>query len=623
MLQLIREKAKGWIAWVIVGLISIPFALWGINYYFDGPSDPVVARVDDAEITRSQYERAFQSYQRRLVSIFGADADQLANSSEVKNRVMNSLVDEQLMFEFAQTEKIRVTEKELMDQIRDVSAFYDDDVFSLERYNEVLRYQGINAEAYEAQTASQIVMNKPVDSARQSGFITQTAQESWYRLAKESRTVEYVRLDTTSYLSDVELTDQEVESYFQEQRDAYFFPEKVRVHYVELNRSALDSGEISKTDLSDYFQNNASMYQVDERRKIRHILLKADSAALAQELYEKLQSDTDFEELVTSHSQDLATRSSGGELGYVSKDELDEPLASAVFALENGQVTQPVETEFGFQLVKVTEIQPIRGASFDEVRDQVEADVRNEQQEAAFIDLSERLADVSYESSDSLEPVSDELGLTIKKSDWIVAGKESSDEVLNNGAITTAIFSDDVHNRGNNSEVIELTSEKLIVLRVAAKEPRRLKSLTEAKADVELALKSLKAYQLAKNKADEALKQLNEGKTLGDLATELGVAVIESDLSRNSPERDADPQYLQSVFAARQPSTEQKRSYWLHENTGSSVFVSEYKSQFSPTSAAMLESDKTAIQRLHQDNEATAFVDSVRGLSEIWLADTL
>jgi peptidyl-prolyl cis-trans isomerase D len=465
MLQTIRERAQGWIAWAIVILISIPFALWGIQSYLGVGSEPVAATVDGLEITQRQLDMSYQDTRMRLRERLGsAYRPELFDERTMRAQVLERMIQETLVLQVAREMGLRASDQELRTAIMTNPAFQREGRFDNATYERMLDLQGMRAPQYEDSLRQRIVGTQLERAMLASVLATDKEVADAVRLDRQERRVSYVRVPKTEVASDEPVSDAEIESYHAANPERFKTPERVRLSYLVLDANEIDQGQTpDESALRQRYEEEKQRFTKPERRRARHILITLDTGADAEaeaaaqarieEIRGRIAAGEDFAELARTLSEDPGSAGQGGDLGFFQEGLMDAAFDHAAFALAQGELSAPVRSQFGYHLIEVTEIEEGEVKPFEEVREQLIAEATRSNAEGLFFDWAERLANLAYENPDSLQPAADALGLSVETSDWVT--RSGGEGILANPKVIAAAFSDDVLKEGLNSELIE------------------------------------------------------------------------------------------------------------------------------------------------------------------------
>jgi len=480
MLMDIREKIRGWIAYVIVGLISIPFVLWGVGEYIGGGSDATVAEVDGEPISARELDRAFA--ERRAQMVAQSDRQLTAEMFEqmgVKQQVLDELINERLLVNFVREQGYVIPNDVVAAVVRGIPAFQQDGAFDRETYERRVAQQGMTVEQFENDIRRDQLFGTLDRALVGSAFVTDPEVRQIVALRDQIREVGMVRIDRQAVAEALEAPSaDELRAYYDEHAQAFERPEQVRLAYVELTPDELASTqEVSDAALQAAYDDFRSRESNEEVRRARHILIElpreADAAdvdaareTLAQARQAIVSGESSFAEKAQELSDDASSREDGGDLGRVREGDIAESFDQAVGSLAAGEVSEPVRTPFGWHLIQVYEVEQAPVPPLEEVRDRLVEDLRRDAGERAYYDAAEQLASVSYEQPDSLVPAAEAVGLSIQESDWIA--RNSGDGIGQHAEVREAAFDEGVLDEGFNSQLIELGPNHAVVVRVEA-----------------------------------------------------------------------------------------------------------------------------------------------------------
>jgi len=531
MLQEIRERAQGWIAWAIVILITIPFALWGIQSYLGVGGETVVAKVDGTKITEQQFNRNVQRTRMQLRDRLGAAYDpEVFGGPQLREQVLNGMIRDAVLLDASLAMGLRVSDQAVQASILAEPAFQVDGRFDNDTYNRVLRLQGLTPAAYEDQLRQRLLTSQLGRAVAATAFATPSMVDESTRLLRQQRDLTYLQLPQEDFLPETPPTDEQIQAYYDAHQSEFATPEQVRVSYLLLDAKQLAGpGEAVDDDsLRAEYEKRIDEFTEPEQREIRHILLTvpadADDAqadAVKQRiiaLRERILNGEDFADVAKEASEDPGSADAGGDLGLVPRGMMDPAFEQAAFSLPENTVSEPVRSRFGYHLIEVTDIQGGETKPFEEVRDQLASEAAAGESEGIFFDVAEQLANLTYESPDSLVPAAEALDLKVQTSDWF--GREGGEGIFASPKVTAAAFSEDVLEMGNNSELIEPDPEALraIVLRVDEHRPASVQPLEEVRDDIVARLQEQLAADAALTAAESMVQRLQAGAALGEVA---------------------------------------------------------------------------------------------------------
>ena len=569
MLQTIRDRASGWIAYIIVLLISIPFALWGIHEYMGGDDPLLAAQVNGNEIPLRAFNREFHQQRQYLQAIMGGGLPS-QNEMLLKQSVINSMVRQELLAQEVESAGYRVGDKVIYSEISAIPAFSKDGQFDKQRYVQVLQSQRRSEAEFEQGLRQQLRLDHFVDGVRGSAFLTKSSLDDYLRLKNQQRSVTYFVIPADSEKASHEVGEEVIEKYYKSHQERFRTPERLKLSYVELKEANIIEGmEVDQEILEESYRDQADRYLDPEQRRARHILLKVPSSDTdgedeklenevekrVQELSSELRGGADFASLAQQYSEDKLSAPSGGDLGFIARGDMDPAMENVLFKMDVEQISDPVKTEQGFQIVQLLEIKPARQKSFEEVRDQVELEYKQRIAESQFVEMTERLLTLSYEQPDSLEPVAEALGLIIQQTDWV--SRAQGQGIASHTEVRDTAFSEEVLGQGRNSDLIELADGSVVVVRVAEHEAASPKPLEQVRDEI----KSIIAKQNAREKAHEdgqqAIDDLRAGKSIETLAQQFDAEVKQSEFIKRD-DKQVPAAILRKVFTLNKPQQDKQ-----------------------------------------------------------------
>lgn len=527
MLQKIRDRATGPLAWFIVGIICIPFAFFGIEAFRSDGAARSVAKVEGQEITEAALQQRYQQRYQQLQQMLGENfRPDMINPDMLRESVLQGMIQEAVTDAYLADQSYRVADETVLATIRGEQAFQQNGHFSPTLYRDTLARQGMNPVQYEDRVRTFLTDQQLRQAVSNSVIVTEAELAAEWAIDRQQRRFNHRVYSAQAVRESISIDDAAVEARYEERKASLIAPERVRLHYVELDQMALKQQvDVTAEALQAlYEEQKDTRFKVAEERKARHILVRAsedDARAKIDAAAERLAAGEDFAAVAKEVSQDPGSKNKGGDLGWVSAGMMVAPFEDAMFALEAGAVSEPVETQFGWHLIQVQDIRPERVRAFDEPEVQTELDdlYREREARARFDELAEKLDQVSFENPASLDPVAEQLGLEIKTSEWMTrdggAGIGSSDAVI------AAAFSDLVLNAGENSLPLNV-GRRQIVLRVAEHEEERPQTLEEVRSDLVEALTREAVEEKLQAMAEADRAALADGKTLADLPAENG-----------------------------------------------------------------------------------------------------
>lgn len=551
MLQEIRDRAQGWFAWAIVILISLPFALWGIHEYFGGGAEPIIAKVNGEKITQRELDQRSQQFQRELQQRLGtALTPELIDEERLRKEVLERMVQSLLILQEAANLGLYASDDQVRGTIMSIPAFHSNGNFDHSLYERAIHYQGVAGPAqFEQQIRRSLVAGQLEQAITSTAIVSDYELSEILRLREQRREVSLLVIPAQRFMNQTQATEDELKTYYEGHKEAFYTAERIKLDYVVLDAETLgEKLNPSDQELQAYLEQHEEEFAEPEQRKASHILIAVPENAEAAQVDQarakietavtRIKSGEAFSAVARTLSEDPGSATDGGDLGYFRRGMMDPAFEEAAFNAEVGKLSEPVRSRFGFHLILVTEIKPGGKASLATAREQILASYRRREGEQLLYDQAEKAADLAYEHPDSLESLSNTLGLKIQTSDWI--GRRGGEGLLSAPKVLAAAFGDDVLIDGHNSEVIELGPERMMVLRVREHEEARLQPLEEVKESVTKRLQEERARAQAEQKGQELMAKLKEGIRLDHLQQETGFSLqtpgaIKRDYAQLSP----------------------------------------------------------------------------------------
>lgn len=540
MLQSIRNHIRSWAAWLIIGLIILSFALWGIQDYADGGADATVAKVNGKDIKFDDFQRAYQNERERLRQALGSDFDTLfQDETKLKQQLLERVIREHLAQQAARDMGLRVSDAELAGYIQGLPEFQDNGRFSRVRYEQILRSAGLTAQGFEALQRDDLLFAQLFAGVRDTVFVSAHQFDAAVRLQHQQREVSYLVIPAGKFKDAVQVDDKAVQEYYAQQRERYITPEQVSIEYVEL--AGADIAAAVKPDeeaLRKQYQEQKAQgaYDSPEQRHARHILISveanADEAAQAAakaraaDILQRLKRGADFAKLTAEVSQDPVSAKQGGDLGWFGRGVMDQAFEEAVFALAPGELSEPVQSALGWHIIKLEQLRPAHSKSFEEVRVGLEQAERQHEAEKQFFEQYETLKNLVFENPDTLNVASQELELPLKAS--ALFGRNGGEGIARQPKVVAAAFSDEVLARGYNSELIEIGANHVLALRVKERKPAAQRPLDEVRAEISERLRLETMQQRARQLGEELQKRLAQGEDAEALAKQQGYTWVQA-----------------------------------------------------------------------------------------------
>ncbi|MEE9309916.1 MAG: SurA N-terminal domain-containing protein [Cocleimonas sp.] len=521
MLQNIHDKAKGWVAYAIVGFIAVPFALFGISSYLGGGSSLVAAVVNGEEIPAQQVQNRVLQQRQRLTQMFGGKLPPGFSDKVIKEQALEQIVNATLLRQESANGGYRASNQEVYDLISEDGRFQKDGVFDAATYERVLTSQRNNKANYEAAVRNAISNQQFSQGVSSAAFLPTTEVARYQQLQNQTRSAETYTFKKSDFASDVSVADDEIKTHYGKNAANYKTTEKLKLSYVLLKQDDLAKKvEVSDDILRGFYDENADRYIDPEQRKLAHILVKIDDSegadaiknaeVKAQALSDQIKAGTKtFEELATNNSDDSATAKKSGEIGLIVQGDMGPLFEKEAFSLNKGAVSGVVQAEAGFEIIKVLDIIASKQKSYDDVKAEIEKTYRNDEAEKLFLDNSDKLQTLAFENESNLDMAADAVGLKVETSDWINRGSAPTPAgLLSSPKLLQAAFSDDVLKQGKNSELIEIDGTTVAVIRLEEHKLPEQKPQADVNDEIKISLTDQKLRKLLIEKGEAALKAI-------------------------------------------------------------------------------------------------------------------
>jgi peptidyl-prolyl cis-trans isomerase D len=520
MLQGIRERAQGWLAGIIVALICIPFALWGINQYFNITGNVSVAEVGGEEVSLQEFQRTYQQYRQQVQAIMGANVNQL-NEENLKRQTLNRMIDAKLLEQLGLQAGLRISDEQVAAAIRSLDEFQREGRFAKDLYERQLQAMGFTPAAFEERLRLDMLNEQLRQSISGSLFVTPEELAQMIRLRGQKRDIAYAILLAEPVKASIQVSDQEIEKHYQENQAAFMTPERVKIAYLELSlEERAKQVAVDEPVLRSYYQSHLVNYTVPEQRNAGYLVVQVPKGAKeevieaarkeAAGVAERVRKGEPLEKLAKEPLGKAGLKREAGETGLLSQGVMESAFDEALFSMKTGETSDPIRTTFGFHVIQLKEIKAGGTKPFEEARGEVERAYRREQAERIFFEQAEQLASLTFENPDTLEVTSKALDLEIKESDYLSRRGEESG-ILTNPKVIEAAFSPEVLEERRNSEPLEIESDHLVVVRVQEHKPAEPRKLEEVRDEIINKLKLERAKSALEERGRKLLERLKAG----------------------------------------------------------------------------------------------------------------
>jgi peptidyl-prolyl cis-trans isomerase D len=559
MFDFVRKHTK--IMMFVMFLLIIPsFVLFGIDGYNNmGDKGESVARVGGVDISQGEWDAAHKSETDRLrASMPNLDA-KLLDSPEARYATLERLVRDRVLSQAVEAIRLTTSDSRLARELQEnptiAALSRPDGSLDMDRYRQLVASQGLTPEGFEARVRQDLSIRQ-VEAAVTATALTPAAiADVSLNAFFERREVQFVNFAAADFAAKVSPTEADLEAFYKANATLFQAPEQASIEYLLLDFEAVKKGIIiSEPDLKSYYDQNAARLSGAEERRASHILLNAakdapssdrqKAKARAQELLELVRKAPDsFGELAKKNSQDSGSAANGGDLDFFARGAMVKPFEEAAFAMKKGDISEIVESDFGFHIIKLTDVKVPLQRSFAELRAGIEADLKAQQAQRQFAESAEAFTNGVYEQSDSLKPVADKLKLEIKVVDKLARqASPGVSGVLANPKFLAAVFAPDTVEKKRNTEAIEIGPNQLAAGRIVKHTPARTLPLADVAPAVRERLVAARASELAKK---EGAEKLAAWKAAPDSASMPASVVVSRDQAQNVP-----PAMLKAILRA-------------------------------------------------------------------------
>ncbi|MEQ1668286.1 MAG: SurA N-terminal domain-containing protein, partial [Sulfuriferula sp.] len=410
MLDSIRERSHGWMAKVILGLITVPFALFGIDSYFNNnTTENSVATVNGQKISRSAFDRAIKDQQAELAASMGPGFDPaMLNDPKVRQSILDTLIKQKLLISHARDSGMVVSDAQLAKFISVVPAFQENNQFSVTRYEQVLRQQGMSVTDFERRVREELLMGDMRAAFAQAPALSTRAAQQFVNAFEQQREISVAKIAMADFAKQVQITPAQIKAYYDTHQADFNLPAQAKFQYVVLSLDDMAKKvKVDDASVQQYYQANAAKYSEPEQRSARHILIavaanadatkRAAAKAKAEQLYKQVQANpAGFAELAKQNSEDPGSAADGGDLGWFPRNAMVKPFADAVFAMQPNEIKGPVATDFGYHIVMLSGVKPAQVQPFEQVQSSIVGELQKQQASKQFADAAESFSNQVY-----------------------------------------------------------------------------------------------------------------------------------------------------------------------------------------------------------------------------------
>ena len=509
-------------------LITLPFAFWGVDSYVKnsvGGDD--LATVAGTPIQQVEFQQALREQQERLRGSLGASFNPaMMETTEARRAVLENLVNQRLLAIDASKMHLAVSDERVRDTIASIPAFQDNGHFSQPRYEAVLKSQGMVPQVFESSLRRDLALQQVLGAVAEGVMVPRASVEQVYAVQFEERVVSEVQLAAQQFASAVKLPDDAAQKYYETNRKQFELPAQVRAEYIVLSKDAVaDQLVVGEADIRKEYDAHPERFRQAEERRASHILIQADKGAgdaviksareKADAILKQIKANpADFAKLAKENSQDPGSAEKGGDLGFFPRGAMVKAFEDTAFGLSReGEISDVIQSDFGFHIIKLTGVKAEMLRPFGEVRSEIAADLKRTEAARKFAELVDGFTNTVYEQSDSLKPAAEKYKLTVTTTDWIGrSGKAPAP--FDNEKLVSELFSDDAVKNKRNTAAIDVGNGTLVSARVSEFKAATLRPFEEVKAVIEKGLITDEAVKLAEKDGEAKLALLVKGEAV-------------------------------------------------------------------------------------------------------------
>jgi peptidyl-prolyl cis-trans isomerase D len=552
MFDTIRKHQRLLLFFLVI-LILPAFVFFGISGYDRMGGDRAVASVDGNSISEQEFAQAQRRQVDELRRVLGDAVDPaMFDTPSARAEILEGLIARRVLSVHAGKARIAVTDERLRDAILEIPGLRrEDGSFDEARYRALLSAQNLTPLGFEALLRSDLIIESMPEAIGASGIFPSQVRDRLIAMQQERRELRELRFAPADHVASIKPTAEQLRQFHDEQARLFETPETVRIEYVVLGRDALaQQVNVSPDELKAYYEQNRERFGTQEERRASHILLQPgpDAKAVAEKLVTQLQAAPGrFAAVAKERSADPGSAAQGGDLGFFDRGSMVKPFADAAFEMKKGEIRGPVQSEFGLHIIQLTDVRPAQVKTFEQVRPQIEADIRTQQAGSRFAEAAEGFTNTVYEQSDTLKPAAEKFGLAVRTA--VIEGRRpprgaEAGSPLASPRLLSAIFSDDVLRNKRNTDAVEIAPGVLASARVVEYAPPQRRPFEEVEEAVRQRFVAAEAIKLARAAGEERLKQLQAKDAPGDAARGFGPVRT---VQRGAP-GELPPQAIEAVF---------------------------------------------------------------------------
>lgn len=558
MLQNIRENIQGTVAKVIIAIIVVPFAIFGIESLVGSGGPVEVAKVNGEKISEMELQQAINVQKQQLLARMGDKIQpELLDDAALRGPTLDGLITQRLLQQSAVEMKLAIPAKLVDQTILSIAAFQEEGKFSPARYQALLQGQGYTPAYFKHMMQQELMANQLHSGLSESEFVTSKELQKVAGMLQQQRSFNYVTIPLAALADKITPDSKEIEAYYQAHQDQFLNAERVKLDYIELRAEDFAPALDDKTLQAEYDREVAGLKPSTERRAA-HILIEINkqrdekqASELADSIAKKIAAGEDFAKLAEQYSDDIGSKNSGGDLGLSDGTVFPPVFEDALAKMKVGEISAPIKTADGIEVLKLIDVNTKPLPTFAERKDEIAQRLLRDKAQPALVKTVEKLRDLVF-NSEGLNAPATELKLSVKESDWIE--RSNKDPLFSNDKVMAATFSPEVLKEHNNSEVLELTPDHYVVVRVKEHVEAAPKPLADVTADIVKALKQERALEQSKQIAADITKRLEQGEDFKKATADAGYTARSVEKTTRSGGGTVAPELSRTAFALARPS---------------------------------------------------------------------
>jgi len=553
MLQQMRDKFTGTFALVILGMLGVSFIFFGLNYSFIGA--PFAAKVDGEEINAAVFESNYREAIQRNPQLATLSSELRV---QVRRNVLDQLIAEQLLENFLNENGYRISDEQIMRQVRDTPEFQLNGQFDMATYRAYLSERGMDPTRFEQLQRRSLRRQQLQLSVAATALVTPAEYRRYLNLFAEQRLVTIASINAEAVADEITLTDETVLAFYDNNPTLFRLPESADIEYIEIRRDTVAEGiTVSEEDLLAYYEDSKGRYLQDEQRHARHILIlfndDEDAAEVeANDIFARIEAGESFADLAAEFSDDGGTASQGGDLGTLTRTQLPGELGSSIFSTNAGEIDGPIKSDFGFHIVRVDEVLERGPLPLEQVRGELLTELRSSEASDRFRDLERDLSDALFDNAD-MQVIAAAVGIPVQAAAGFT--RLGGEPFGNNQLAIDAVFDELVLTGGQVSEIIELDANSSAIFNVTSYREATRQPLEDVREQVEAAVISQEADLILVARAEQVLAAVDSGEDFGVAAEAAGLSIAAPAILGRA-DQTVDQALLFDVFAAGKPTAE-------------------------------------------------------------------